>query len=139
MDLESRAPFERRVAQELRAALQRMTPWHVRVQVTPLAEGIATRVWSILWLRSSEAEQHGGSVAERATNVLHVVQDFMANQTRRAWPAAEKLDDRSPAAIGNHLPQPAAVVEEGWLVVSYRCEAGDTVVLRTALERSVRH
>lgn len=110
------------VVESLARQLNAVTPWHVRVEVESRVEGTAVRCKSRLGAGVS-AQGLGANGRDDAAlllhllNILHAVQSFMVERSKRAWPTADRLSIQEREADWEawvrRLPLPDGVVESG--------------------------
>ncbi len=90
------------VAESLTRQLNAATPWHVRVDVESRIQGTAVRCRSRLGFGVSAqglgANGHDDAVLLHLLNVLHGVQSFMVERSKRAWPKADRLSKQEREA-----------------------------------------
>jgi hypothetical protein len=106
-------------AQSLARQLNALTPWHVRVDVDSRVQGTAVRCRSRLGFGVS-AQGSGANGREDAVllhflNVLHGVQSFMVERSKRSWPKTDRLSRQERQADWEawirRLPLPDGAVE----------------------------
>lgn len=110
------------VVESLTAQLNAVTPWHVRIDVVSRAEGTGVRCRSRLGF-GVEAQGLGANGHDdealllHLLNVLHGVQNFVVQRTKRAWPKADRLSDGEREADWEawirRLPLPDGVIDDG--------------------------
>jgi hypothetical protein len=103
--------------ESLTRQLNALTPWHVRVDVESRVQGTAVRCRSRLGFGASAQGVSDESPLTHLLNVLHGVQTFMVELTKRAWPASDRLSKHERQADWEawirRRPLPDGVVEDG--------------------------
>lgn len=128
VESEDRVPSSREpvlpaeAVESLRRQLNAVTPWHVRVDVESRGEGTAVRCRSPLGFGvaaqgSGTNGRDDAALLSHLLNVLHGVQGFMVQRTKRAWPNTERLSEHDREADWEawirRLPLPDGVIEDG--------------------------
>jgi hypothetical protein len=126
------------LASELAKRLSAVTPWHVKVDVFVTQRGgVAHKIRSWLWMSSQGGEERGGSRETALLNLLHAVQGYMSEKTKRAWPGdgpspeftrvdgppTRRQAEEHANELLSRLPLPGIAIEDGLVRLWYGDEA----------------